>query len=290
MLQRAHCLCRRRSYIHVQRRTLFGLGEVLSVITQPAETIKQLNESKELLQKARDDLKLRQEAKQIPRKHTFAKLPGFHGREREQRLLKRILKGNPAFSVIFGATSVGKTALLREVLAGDGYHVLKFDLRISGFADLRSLYVTLCQQFQQFFEEIGHEDVQKNALIFKHMILELEQKESEHGYRVTVADIASMMESLQSGMLTYWEISTEPKDDETADEKSGADGTAERKNEAKEDEEPEYRDRKHKVQRNARTADSKAAQKAEAQADQDSAPAPFVKRPLVFFMVRRPMF
>ena len=66
-------------------------------------------------------------------------------------------------TVLFGGTSVGKTALLREVLAdpeagGKGrgrYWVVKFDLRISGFADLRTLYRALCEQFQTFFEEVS---------------------------------------------------------------------------------------------------------------------------------------
>jgi AAA+ ATPase superfamily predicted ATPase len=57
-------------------------------------------------------------------------------------------------NVIFGATSVGKTALLRQVLAGDDFYVITFDLRISGFADLRSLYIALCQQFRNVFEEV----------------------------------------------------------------------------------------------------------------------------------------
>jgi AAA+ ATPase superfamily predicted ATPase len=69
-------------------------------------------------------------------------------------LLRKVLAGNPQLNVLFGATSVGKTALLRQVLAGDEFYVIKFDLRISGFADLRSLYLALCEQFQNLFEEV----------------------------------------------------------------------------------------------------------------------------------------
>lgn len=137
-----------------QRRSFFGLGEVLGVITNPAETLRQLNESKDLLKKAKEDMELSKEAKKIPKKHTFAKLPGFHGRVEEQVLLRKILSNAPKMSVIFGATSVGKTALLREVLASDDFFVIKFDLRISGFANLRTLYVALCEQFERFFEEV----------------------------------------------------------------------------------------------------------------------------------------
>ena len=130
------------------------MGEILGVIANPAETIRQLKESKELLSQAREESELRHEKKKIPKKHTFSKLPGFHGRESEQALLKKILASNPQMTVVFGATSVGKTALLRQVLATDDFYAIKFDLRISGFADLRSLYISLCDQFQIFFEEV----------------------------------------------------------------------------------------------------------------------------------------
>jgi AAA+ ATPase superfamily predicted ATPase len=69
-------------------------------------------------------------------------------------LLRKVLAGNPQMNLIFGATSVGKTALLRQVLASDDYYVIKFDLRISGFADLRTLYLALCEQFKNLFEEV----------------------------------------------------------------------------------------------------------------------------------------
>lgn len=136
-------------------RSFFGLGEIAGVIANPAETLRQLNESREMLKKAKEDIELSREAKRIPKKHTFSKLPGFHGRKKEQALLRKILSNTPKLSVIFGATSVGKTALLREVLAGDDFYVVKFDLRISGFADLRTLYIALCEQFQNFFEDVS---------------------------------------------------------------------------------------------------------------------------------------
>jgi len=67
-----------------QRRGFFGLGEIVGVIANPAETIRQLKESKELLIKAREETELKNEKKRIPKKHTFSQLPGFHGRENEQ--------------------------------------------------------------------------------------------------------------------------------------------------------------------------------------------------------------
>lgn len=68
-------------------------------------------------------------------------------------------------NVIFGATSVGKTALLRQVLASDDFFVIKFDLRISGFADLQTLYIALCGQFQNLFEEVGFLTTNPSPLI-----------------------------------------------------------------------------------------------------------------------------
>lgn len=143
-------LCRQQ-----QSRSFFGIGEIAGVLANPAETLRQLNESKDMLVKAREDAKLKSEKQRIPKKHTFAPLPGFHGRKHEQELLRKILAGNPQLNVLYGATSVGKTALLRQVLASDDdFYVIKFDLRISGFGDLRSLYIALCQQFRSVFEEV----------------------------------------------------------------------------------------------------------------------------------------
>jgi len=105
--------------------------------------------------------------------------------------LKRAVEGDPSFTVLFGASSVGKvnsiftyssnsialttisqTALLREVLTSDKYHVLHFDLRIAGFSDLASLYMSLSTQMELYFEAIakdipGYEEFEKEAWGFK---------------------------------------------------------------------------------------------------------------------------
>ncbi|KAK5313967.1 hypothetical protein LTR70_007389 [Exophiala xenobiotica] len=178
----------------------------MGVLTNPAETLRQLNESRDMLKKAKEDMELADEAKKIPRKHTFSKLPGFHGRKVEQAQLRKILSNSPKLTVLFGATSVGKTALLREVLATDDFHVVKFDLRISGFADVRTLYIALCEQLEQFFEDMHDDEMQKQKLTFKHLALGIMEKEkADGGHEVTVADIAGLMESLQSALLRYWE-------------------------------------------------------------------------------------
>jgi hypothetical protein len=60
---------------------------------------------------------------------------------------------------------------LRQLLTSDKYHVLHFDLRIAGFADLDSLYISLSQQAEQYFNLIadtkGYEDFEKEAWSFK---------------------------------------------------------------------------------------------------------------------------
>lgn len=60
---------------------------------------------------------------------------------------------------------------MRQLLTSDKYHVLHFDLRIAGFADLDSLYISLSQQVEQYFNFIadarGYEDFEKEAWSFK---------------------------------------------------------------------------------------------------------------------------
>ena len=103
--------------------------------------------------------------------HTFSRLPGFFPRNTELKLLERTLDAEPAFTVLFGASSVGKTALLRQLLSSDRYHVLHFDLRIAGFADLESLYMSLSQQMEQYFgalsEMEGYKEFEKEGWGFK---------------------------------------------------------------------------------------------------------------------------
>lgn len=90
----------------------------------------------------------------VPPSHTFAPLPSFFPRKKEQEAIERCLSGVPSFLVLFGASSVGKTALLRQILSDEKYHVLHFDLRIAGFADLPSLYFSLALQLEYYFREI----------------------------------------------------------------------------------------------------------------------------------------
>jgi hypothetical protein len=198
----------------IHKRNFFGLGEIVGVLTNPAETVRSLTESKRLIDEMRQELSESKERAQIRTRHTFSKLPGFFPRHAEIRAIERALGGEPSFTVLFGASSVGKTALLREVMCSEKYHVLHFDLRIAGFADLSSLYVSLSQQMEQYFDEIsrqmeGYAEFEKEAWSFKHDRLAVERRlnDSPEGFgRVRTSDIARLMEMFQSSLLKYWEF------------------------------------------------------------------------------------
>jgi DNA replication protein DnaC len=144
----------------------------MSCSQQPAETVRSLAESRKLLEEARQDMQENRERSQTRPLHTFSPLPGFFPRPAELRAVESCLEGIPSFTVLFGASSVGKTALLREVLSKEKYHVLHFDLRIAGFADLGSLYFSLAAQMEQYWktlsEEVpGYDEWEKEAWLFK---------------------------------------------------------------------------------------------------------------------------
>jgi hypothetical protein len=118
---------------------------------------------------------------------------------------------------------VGKTALLRQVLTDPRFHVVHFDLRIAGFADVTSLYMSLAAQFEHFFESLateleGYDEMKKHGLTFKHAWLDWEKRMSKpenqlkvHSSltgvnKVSVADVAGLMEKFQvyrSGARTH---------------------------------------------------------------------------------------
>ncbi|KAH8101751.1 hypothetical protein BXZ70DRAFT_931783 [Cristinia sonorae] len=201
-----------------QKRTFFGMGEVIGVLANPAETLRSLTESKRLLEETRRELAEAKERSQLNPTHTFSPLPGFYDRPAELKALERALAGEPTFTVLFGASSVGKTALLRQVLTRNKYHVLHFDLRIAGFADLASLYMSLSQQMEAFFMSIaqdpempGYEEFEKQAWGFKHDRLTVERRlasgESSGSHclsEIKTSDVARLLELFQSSLLYYW--------------------------------------------------------------------------------------
>ncbi|GAA5973059.1 hypothetical protein JCM11641_000392 [Rhodosporidiobolus odoratus] len=193
------------------RRGLFGIGEIVGVLTNPTEVLRSLADSKKLLDEARQELTEARERSQIPTSHTFSPLPGFFHRPNEIKAIERSLGSVPGFTVLFGASSVGKTALLRQVLSEDKYHVLHFDLRIAGFADLSSLYFSLSTQLESYFaaipdllgKEYGWGEFEKESWAFKHDRIEI-QKRLKDGGEVKTSDVAHLLELFQSALLSYW--------------------------------------------------------------------------------------
>ena len=162
-----------------------------------------MTDAKKSLEEARKEIQEAKERAQLHTTHTFSPFPGFFPRRAELQAIERILKGAPSFTILFGASSVGKTALLREVLSRDSYHVLHFDLRIAGFADLASLYMSLNRQMEQYFYELsrmdGYHEFEKEGWGFKHDRINVEKIiESAGPNAVKTSDIARLMELFQS--------------------------------------------------------------------------------------------
>ncbi|OCH92755.1 hypothetical protein OBBRIDRAFT_811484 [Obba rivulosa] len=206
----------------VHKRNFFGLGEIIGVLANPSETLRSLAESRRMLEETRRELTEARERAQLTPTHTFASLPGFFDRPAEIKAIERALEGEPSFTVLFGASSVGKTALLRQVLTRPAYHVLHFDLRIAGFADLASLYISLSQQMEGYFMGIaqdpdmpGYGEFEKEAWAFKHDRLNVERRMANSSPtgdsmahstlgEIKTSDVARLMELFQSSLLRYW--------------------------------------------------------------------------------------
>ncbi|KAL0567601.1 hypothetical protein V5O48_014388, partial [Marasmius crinis-equi] len=310
---------RRSSYYQpdIRKRNFFGMGDIIGVLTNPAETVRSLTESKRLLEEARREIHETRERAQLRPKHTFSPLPGFFSRNAELKAIERALEGEPAFTVLFGASSVGKTALLRQVLCDPRYHVLHFDLRISGFADLASLYMSLSQQMEQYFEEIakqmdGYQDFEKEAWSFKHDRLNVERRlqdaPPESGIqRVKTSDIARLMELFQSSLLKYWKY--EPfEDDKQGQDKGDAASSTTRVNQSQDRvRDAHHQHNQHQQQQNgkkkwrfkgllrtkskhepnggqgSRTNVNGDAQRARSEEDQKEREKPLKKIPVIFF-------
>ena len=61
-----------------------------------------------MLDEARRELQESRERSQLRPKHTFARLPAFFPRKAEMQAIERALEGEPSFTILFGASSVGK--------------------------------------------------------------------------------------------------------------------------------------------------------------------------------------
>lgn len=176
----------------VQQQKRFLITEIFQALASPFETYQQIKDTKKMLEDVKEDFMEQYELSKVPRINTFEPLPGFYPRPQETRAIRMALSTQPSFLVVFGGSSVGKTALLREVLSSGAlderngltgksrkhdddddedngnsrtsiaadasshkqFVVMHIDLRIAGFADMTGLAIRLATQFEQFFETI----------------------------------------------------------------------------------------------------------------------------------------
>ena len=61
-----------------------------------------------MLEETKRELAEARERAQLTPTHTFSPLPGFFDRPTELKAISRALEGEPSFTVLFGASSVGK--------------------------------------------------------------------------------------------------------------------------------------------------------------------------------------
>ncbi len=61
-----------------------------------------------MLEETRRELAEARERAQLSPTHTFAPLPKFFDRPAEIKAIEKTLQGDPSFTVLFGASSVGK--------------------------------------------------------------------------------------------------------------------------------------------------------------------------------------
>ena len=66
--------------------------------------------TKRMLEETRRELAEARERAQLTPTHTFSPLPGFFDRPAEIKAIARALEGEPSFTVLFGASSVGKVS------------------------------------------------------------------------------------------------------------------------------------------------------------------------------------
>ena len=88
-----------------------------------------------MLEEARKELEQNHERSQFRIKHTISRLPGFFPRKAEMKAVERVLDGDPSFTVLFGASSVGK------VNTSTAFHIhiadfLSLSLSLSPSSDL----------------------------------------------------------------------------------------------------------------------------------------------------------
>ena len=218
-----------------QQRYIFT--QLIQAISSPFETIQQIKDTKKMLEDVKEDFLEQYELSKVPRINTFEPLPGFYPRPRETRSIQMVLSTQPSFLVIFGGSSVGKTALLRQVLSStepevpkhhkkEGnndydddpdtserhnhtsdrvrrkFVVMHIDLRIAGFADLAGLAIRLATQFEQFFETIMNSPKEDGVYKTEEECL----KDGTNYKRINAQYAAQYTEAFKGHMLAFRQL------------------------------------------------------------------------------------
>ncbi|KZO92411.1 hypothetical protein CALVIDRAFT_520472 [Calocera viscosa TUFC12733] len=234
MFSRAHLLGQPRLLrpilahhpLRIHARSFWGIGEIIGVLTAPGQTLQQLSDVRKELQAAKAEMDEAKERDRLPPVRTFVQTKGYFPRKKEEAVIERILEGPPEFTVIFGATSVGKTALLRHVLTSPRYFVLPLDLRIAGFSDPSSMYFSLSAQYEQYFLQLGEslpgykEECENIGLSFKHQRLDVSRRVEAGSRQVGTSDVAALLELLQNALVRYWKFEP-PLEEGSAENKEG---------------------------------------------------------------------
>ena len=92
------------------------------VIEHPSETVCSLTESKKLLKEVHDEMRENKECSQLCPKYTFLRLPGFFPHKAEMLTIECAMEGEPLFTVLFGASFVGKESLPISNSANQGFN------------------------------------------------------------------------------------------------------------------------------------------------------------------------
>ncbi|CAG8478626.1 5920_t:CDS:2 [Acaulospora colombiana] len=218
-------------------------GDEISTIisTIPITNPLSLINGSEKPRKAAQDLEIQAlevyEKFKSPQTRTFKRMSNFFGRKREKQIIEEILHGDPRWIVVSGARSTGKTALLREILTDDKYHVIQFDLRIPGFADLRSFTAELASRMETFFLQVSNYQppqardryrvIEDQAIGIKRFRLEgpesFEKKNSLQQAQNSTpnndvkfaatstnrSDLAKLLEKFQEGLFLYHQVHDE---------------------------------------------------------------------------------
>ncbi|RGB30612.1 Archaeal ATPase-domain-containing protein [Rhizophagus diaphanus] len=161
----------------------------------------------------------------LPITHTFNKTPGFLGREKEIHVINDLLSRDPKFLIVNGSESVGKTALLREILSNNRYHVIYIDTRVSGFADVRSFTTEFATHLESFFNQIV--SYYPNLKVFRDVSIAFKslrlsgpesfeirqdvQLNADFVASQTRNDLAKLLEKLRIGLLMYHEADLNEK-------------------------------------------------------------------------------